>query len=98
MCVLLSSHFLADFQERLTALSAELAEAKSEVDSACADARSEQLRERYGAQTLRQAREAAKEAHARVMRERKELQTLVAEGERTVRSETYALDYSSRIS
>lgn len=69
---------------RLSALEAELSEAKAEVDLACADARSEALRSDYGADTLRCAREAAKEAYSALLRERKSLLGSVAEGERTV--------------
>lgn len=70
---------------RLSALTLELAEAKLEVDAACADARSDALRARYGAEMLRSAREAAKESYAALGRERKVLLASVAEGERTVR-------------
>lgn len=83
---------LASRRERLSALERELAEAKAEVDSACADARSAELRRSYGADTLRIAREAAKEAHAALVREKRSLAAGVAEAERTVRvgaSRTY---------
>lgn len=69
---------------RLSALDLELAEAKSEVDSACADARSGELRARYGTETLRVAREAAKQAYSTLVRERKTLVVSVAEAERMV--------------
>lgn len=75
---------LAGRKERLSALETELAEAKSEVDSACADARSGELRKRYGADTLRSAREAAKEAHSALVREKKELSASVVEAEKMV--------------
>lgn len=75
---------LASRKERLSALEAELAEAKSEVDSACADARSGELRKRYGADTLRSAREAAKDAHAALVREKKSLSANVVEAEKMV--------------
>lgn len=69
---------------RLTALDVELVEAKSEVDFACADARSSELRKRYGADTLRSARDAAKDAHLCLVKERRTLVTSVAETERMV--------------
>lgn len=71
---------------RLSALDLELAEAKSEVDSACADARSSELRARYGTETLRVAREAAKQAYSALVRERKTLVGSVAETGRMVSS------------
>lgn len=70
---------------RLSVLEVEIAEAKSEVDSACADARSTELRKQYGAETLRNARETAKEAYSKLVRERKTLATSVTEAERKVR-------------
>lgn len=70
---------------RLSVLEVEIAEAKSEVDCACADARSTELRKKYGAETLRNARETAKEAYSKLVRERKTLATTVAEAERKVR-------------
>lgn len=77
---------LAVRKERLSALETELVEAKREVDAACADARCGELRKRYGAETLRAAREAAKGAHSALARERKSLVTGVAEAERMVRA------------
>lgn len=73
-------------KERLSALEAELAEAKSEVDSACADARSGELRKRYGADTLRNAREAAKEAYSALVRDKKSLSASVVEADKMVSS------------
>ena len=87
---------LATRKERLSALEAELAEAKSEVDSACADARSSELRERYGADTLRSAREAAKEAHSALVREKKSLSASVVEAEKMVRSVVHTRDTLER--
>lgn len=69
---------------RLLELNLEIAEAKSEVDSACADARSNDLRKEYGVDTLRSAREAAKEAYTTLARERKSLVACVVEAERMV--------------
>lgn len=71
-------------KERLSGLEVELAEAKAEVDSACADARSGELRRRYGADTLRSAREAAKEAFAALVREKKSISASVSEAEKMV--------------
>lgn len=71
-------------KERLSALEVELTEAKAEVDSACADARSGELRKRYGADTLRCAREAAKEAYAVLVREKKSISASVSEAEKMV--------------
>lgn len=74
----------------MQALDAEVADAKSEVDSACADARSGELRKQYGAETLRSAREAAKEAYTKLVRERKTLGASVGDAERMV-STTYSI-------
>ncbi|CAM9400740.1 unnamed protein product [Ectocarpus sp. 6 AP-2014] len=73
-------------KRRLSELEAELGEAKAEVDSACADVRSGELRERYGADTLRGAREAAKEAHSVLVREKRRLLASVAEVEKMLSS------------
>lgn len=76
-------------KERLSALETGLAEAKSEVDSACADARSGELKKRYGADTLRSAREAAKEAYSVLLREKKSLSASVVEAEKMVSAALY---------
>lgn len=71
---------------RIEALSREIAHAKGEVDVACANARSDELRAKYGADILREAREAAKNALAALLREQQFLSADVARAERAVRA------------
>ena len=75
---------------RLSELEVEIAEAKAEVDSACADARSAELRKQYGPETLRNARETAKKALSALVLERKTLVSSVAEAERKVKIHFYS--------